>query len=1026
MSLLPSYDAPWPMESAQLPPNYTVSLRTWFSEKKLEEAFSLIREKKINFFSFQRNYAGMIADREIQVMIKMAGGNNRLRFVLRDGTCSRCARRHGGSRCQHVAALAMLCLREYKEQLLLVADIFPSSPWPLIHAYIHDRALTTACRPELIREKNSYILHTTNKNALSLRISVSERAAAELHSLYNIEIIGDGDIYKTALQKINPSFCHTLQRNLEQLTASKNESVLNQSGMKSKQQHWEASIWMHIARLFFLGHNRDKIKLGKNNDGNFQIYLDRDGVELFRLTLHRQHTWELLDKLSDKGIPTKDIPRPIEPGRQFSRVFFAENDIKVIHCCRIVTDNREEDYELAELVPHRYGSRYLVDDHLFSLAPVPTEEKLNPEQGKRQLSLFVPPVNDNKLSGFTIYEDDISDFVSQNKKQLSCGRHEVEEEILELKIVDMPRELVINSYREDKDWCYLAGWYELGNRKIDLGTLLSVTASGKKMLAGTTWLRLNDSPLSWFHNLGRERIEEHEGNKLIKISKGELLALLSHIDKTRELEPAPVAGLLSFLRQDGEGKKSKENLPEPASHLRSYQRHGTLWLYNLCKFGLGGILADDMGLGKTHQTLAMLELLASSDEQSRFLIVCPVSVLYHWPDKQETFFPGLSMAVYHGGQRDLAKAMESRIIITSYGVIRQDMDKLAEIQFKTIIYDEMHWLKNRKTGMYLAASQMQAEQVFGLTGTPVENRPEELGNLLSICLPGLFSMDMTINLFKSADNEKQRQYLQRLTAPFILRRTRKQVLPDLPKCSEDIRICKLSDDQIGAYRQVAEQMSEVVRELEEDKLRGEFIAILSVITRLKQICNHLCLMEKCTDWQKYKSGKWDEFTRLVQQCMDGGLKVVVFSQFTSMLDIIAAWLVEENIDFIDIRGSVAARERSKRIKKFNNTEKCRICTASLLAGGTGIDLTGAQVVIHYDRWWNPAKETQATARVHRLGQKNPVQVYKLVTTGTLEEKIHHLLEKKQTMARELIGEDDESILKTISRKELAELFKLGA
>ncbi len=588
-------------------------------------------------------------------------------------------------------------------------------------------------------------------------------------------------------------------------------------------------------------------------------------------------------------------------------------------------------------------------------------------------------------------------------------------EILHMKVVSLPEELIIAEYEEDNDWCYLAGWYGMGNHKIRLEDLLSAADAGKTLMPGQTWLDMKDSPLAWFHELGRERFAGADGR--IRMTRGEFLALSSKIG-TINTRGRKISGTLAAFLQLGETVKPlKSNL---AKHLRSYQRHGCNWLYQLQHYRLGGILADDMGLGKTHQALGLIDSLA--DEENRFLIVCPAAVLYHWPEKQRLFFPRLSLAVYHGSGRNLEQAMEQQVIVTSYGVMRQDAELLGTHSFKLLFFDEMHILKNKKTATYGAVSMLHAENVFGLTGTPIENSIQELETLLGLCLPQIFTASPIRDQFKYAAGKEQRQQLQKLIAPFILRRTRKQVLTELPGCSEDIRLCELSADQIEAYREAADNGKEVLDEYLESGRHTSFTTILATIIHLKQICNHLCQLEQSTDYALYKSGKWNEFTHLISQCLKSGLKVVVFSQFTAMLDIIECWLVDNKIGFVAIRGSVTARERSDRIRRFNTDKKCRICCASLLAGGTGVDLTGAQVVIHYDRWWNFAKEEQATARVYRMGQKHPVQVYKLVTAGTLEEKIHRLIEKKRDLADELIVEDDGSVLKSLSCEDLSELF----
>lgn len=1010
--LPPSTTTPLQTTTA-LPIGHAVALKPWFNKKTVEQGFNLLHEDGIRFFSFQRRYGGLVTEEDICTTIQMAKGKGKRRFVFRDGECSQCVGRQGGTRCKHVAALALFCLQDHDELTRPLAELFPESPWSVIGRYLHERASMTSVDLKLRNRKDGCLLHAEDSTGLELQILLSNGAVNELLCLYAIDKPAR---FETSIADAGCSALHRLQGKLAERAASPNEQVLNRSGSKSKQQHLDASLWMYLARLLFLHLQKDRLQVGQNKEGIYHLYFDAIDKKLFQLTLPRLHTWELLDKL-----PMLDVQLRSERAQQFSRIFFRtdSSDIEVEHCCRLPSG---EEYRLANLASHRYGTRYLVDNHLFSLESMPPAERVTKRE-KGQLSLFSSSAANglDEHDGFTVQSDAITDFVSNNKFQLRCSRHQVASEILELKIVDMPAELIIDQYEEDDDWCYLAGWYNLGNQKIKLTELLAAGAEGQTMLPGRTWLHITDSPLAWFHQLGAERIEQDasSGEERIRIRRGEFLALSTQIGKISHTRDNKPGTLPAFLQATDSPVTA--NIGETASHLRSYQRHGTAWLYQLHQYRLGGILADDMGLGKTHQALALIDLLA--EEQDRFLIVCPAAVLYHWPEKQQTFFPDLSMFVHHGGQRDLQEALESRIVITTYGVLRRDAEEFACTRFKLIIFDEMHFLKNRSTATFSAATQLDAESIFGLTGTPVENSIQELETLLSICLPELFSISRFRQQFKQAETREQRQLLQRIVAPFILRRTRQQVLKELPECSEDIRLCELSSDQVAAYHQAVDQAKGMVDELLEEETLSDFSHILTTIIRLKQICNHLCQLEKCKDWQRYASGKWDEFTRLIHQCLNAGLKVVVFSQFTGMLDIIEAWLDDEQIDFVGLRGSVNAKERSKRINRFNTIKTCRVCCASLLAGGTGIDLTGAQVVIHYDRWWNPAKEEQATARVHRMGQRHPVQVYKLVTVGTLEEKIHRLIAKKRQLAEDLIVEDDGSILKTLNRKELAGLFQ---
>jgi superfamily II DNA or RNA helicase len=1003
-----------PLQTAPaLPAGHAVALKPWFTKKTVERGFDLLHNDEIRFFSFQRRYGGLVTDEDIRTTIQMAKGKGKRRFVFRDGECSQCVGRQGGTRCKHVAALALLCLQDHDDRTRPLAELFPDSPWAVIGKYLHDRASITSIDPQVHDRKDGCLLRGEDSTGLELQVVLSNEAVTEFLCLYNIDKPAR---FERSMTNARCSVLHSLQEKLAEHAASPNEQVLNRSGSKSKQQHLDASLWMYLSRLLFLHLQQDRLQVSQDKQGLYHIYYPTTEKKLFQLTLPRLHTWELLDKL-----PMLDVPLTPERAQQFSRIFFRTDspDIEVEHCCRLKSG---KEYRLADLALHRYGTRYLVDNHLFSLESMPPAERITKRE-KGQLSLFSSSAADgpDDYIGFTVQSDAITDFVSKNKFQLRCGRHQVAPEILELKIVDMPVELIIDQYEEDDDWCYLAGWYDLGNRKIRLTELLAAGDEGKTMLPGPTWLHLTDSPLSWFHQLGAKRIVQDERSEdgRIRIRRGEFIALSTLIGRISNTHVSEPGTLTEFLQATD--SPVPVDMGEPAAHLRSYQRHGTAWLYQLHQYRLGGILADDMGLGKTHQALALIDLLAG--EQDRFLIVCPAAVLYHWPEKQQTFFPDLSMSVHHGGQRNLQEALASRIVITTYGVLRRDAEQFACTRFKLIIFDEMHFLKNRSTATFDAATQLDGESIFGLTGTPVENNIQELETLLSICLPDLFSISRFRQQFKQAESREERQLLQRIVAPFILRRTRKQVLKELPECSEDIRLCELSSDQVAAYQQAVDQAKGLVDELLGEEALSDFSHILTTIIRLKQICNHLCQLEKCTDWQRYTSGKWDEFTRLIHQCLNAGLKVVVFSQFTTMLDIIEAWFDDEQIDFVGLRGSVNPKERSKRINRFNTINTCRVCCASLLAGGTGIDLTGAQVVIHYDRWWNPAKEEQATARVHRMGQRHPVQVYKLVTVGTLEEKIHRLIAKKRQLAEDLIVEDDGSILKTLNRKELAGLFQ---
>ena len=372
------------------------------------------------------------------------------------------------------------------------------------------------------------------------------------------------------------------------------------------------------------------------------------------------------------------------------------------------------------------------------------------------------------------------------------------------------------------------------------------------------------------------------------------------------------------------------------------------------------------------------------------------------------------------------------MILTTYGLMRQDIELIRNREFHLLILDEIQNLKNKQTATYQAASQVRAEVAYGLTGTPIENSLADLKAICDLCIPGLLGSDATFQKVYVAPVEgggdKGRvESLKRMLRPFMLRRLKGQVLTELPEVIEDVRSCALSDDQVALYRQVIDGEGHALL----SSLAGSpgtvipYLRFLAVIQELKQICNHPCQLLGNTDYQQYRSGKWDLFVEILSECLDAGLKVVVFSQYTRMLDVVEAYLRTEGIPHTGIRGTMTPDARRRMIERFNQDEATRVFCASLLAGGTGIDLTAAQAVIHYDRWWNAAREEQATSRVHRLGQKQAVQVFKFISQGTLEEKIHRLINRKKELADDIVQADDDSFTKRLSREDLAELLHWG-
>lgn len=462
------------------------------------------------------------------------------------------------------------------------------------------------------------------------------------------------------------------------------------------------------------------------------------------------------------------------------------------------------------------------------------------------------------------------------------------------------------------------------------------------------------------------------------------------------------------------------------SDLRSYQEMGVRWLWFLYKHGLSGLLCDEMGLGKTHQAMGLIAGVYNA-EPGPILIVCPTSVIYHWEQLLLQFLPHVPSLFFYGPARSL-RTWKEGIILTSYGVLRSDEKALSEIEFAVTIFDELQIAKNARSQTHRSMKQLKAKMRLGLTGTPIENHLIELKALYDIILPGYFPQEaqfkeLFVNPIEKEQDSEKKALLSRLIRPFILRRKKSEVLLELPEKIEEIAYCDLSEEQQALYSTVYAQHREaLLSKIKDAGATLPYMHIFSLLSTLKQICDHPRLITKEGDpLEAHRSGKWDLFTELLDEIRDSGQKVVVFSQYLAMLDLIQTHLESKQIGYASVRGST--RDRKSELKRFREDPQCEVFVASLQAVGVGVDLVSASVVIHYDRWWNPARENQATDRVHRIGQSRGVQVFKFVTKGTIEEHIHRLIEKKKTLAEGIVGFDEQDAIKGLSRDELLLLLR---
>lgn len=433
--------------------------------------------------------------------------------------------------------------------------------------------------------------------------------------------------------------------------------------------------------------------------------------------------------------------------------------------------------------------------------------------------------------------------------------------------------------------------------------------------------------------------------------------------------------------------------------LRSYQQYGVNWMQFLYHNGFGGILADDMGLGKTIQTIAFLSQL---ELESPILVLCPTNVIYNWESELKKFLPHFKTQIYGGSnrQKQLNSLDKIDVIITSFGVMRNDLDYFSQIPFQAIFIDEAQYIKNPDTHISKAVKALNGRFKLALSGTPIENHLSDLWNLFDAVMPAYLGDRAQ---FESAikDHPQQRARLKTKIQPFILRREKREVLDSLPEKTEIVVKCPLSPEQEKLYKTVLSAAQQGIRDA---KGKSSKLNMLTALLKLRQVCTHPGLIKELQN-QSIPSAKFDILTEKLLELVEEDHKVVVFSQFTGMLDIVQKWLQERAFNFERIDGSISGQARMAAIERFQSSPEASVFLVSLKAGGVGINLTAADYVIHLDPWWNPAAESQATDRVHRMGQQNKVFVYKLIAQGTIEEKIQELQDQKRALYSELIDID---------------------
>lgn len=530
-----------------------------------------------------------------------------------------------------------------------------------------------------------------------------------------------------------------------------------------------------------------------------------------------------------------------------------------------------------------------------------------------------------------------------------------------------------------------------------------------------------------FYNLlDNIEIDEMEDN-VIKLSKYRAIGVFENIREKDDFGIDNTEEIFELIDKIKNPSIQNIDIPDKFKNiLRDYQMTGYKWLYTLAQSGFAGILADDMGLGKTIQAIALMYNTMGS---STSIVVVPSSLVYNWENEIKKFAPEMKVLVVSGNKTLRADMINeisgSDVVITSYPLMRRDIDLYEGITFEYCILDEAQHIKNAESINAHSVKRINAKHRFALTGTPMENSLIELWSIFDFLMPGYlfsksrFSDKFEKQILKNEDNSALIE-LKRMISPFILRRKKKDVLKELPDKIETKLVCELQEEQKKLYMAyISRAREEIEQKIENEGFDKSRIQILSMITRLRQICCHPAVF---VEGYKDGSGKMDLLEELLDELIEGEHRILLFSQFTSLLEIIKSRLDEKNIKYLYLDGTIPSYKRMNLVDNFNEGEGS-VFLISLKAGGTGLNLTSADCVIHFDPWWNPAVEDQASDRAHRIGQENVVEVFKLITKDTIEEKIFELQNKKRELINSVIQEG-ETFINKLTQDEIMDLFRI--
>ncbi|WP_159426738.1 DEAD/DEAH box helicase [Clostridium mediterraneense] len=757
----------------------------------------------------------------------------------------------------------------------------------------------------------------------------------------------------------------------------------------------ESSVFLYDGNIYIPSYEQSryftKINRIVEREGDIRLPKDK-GMELFTEIIPR------LKSISSNLILDESIKEKIEDGDIFAQ-FFVDRDRKNILL--------ESKLSYGETDINTKTNKYIIRD-------------FNKEKEINDTLNDLGFIKNEDFYKFNGHDEELFEFLNSGVKKLKkYGEVFYSENFKKYKIVSKPS--IKAEIKEKSD--YLDFNFDISGieSKQVLG-ILEAFKDNKKFykLDDDSFLDLSNRELYNFISLlDNVNSIKNLNDKNIKIEKNKVFYLNNYISE-KKLDFIKGKNYLEDISQKFKSIKNMEfEVPKNLkANLREYQVEGYKWFKTLSHYGFAGILADEMGLGKTIQTISFI----LSEQGKKSLVVTPTALIYNWKSEFEKFAPSLKVVILHGTKREREKIIgnidEYDVILTTYGTLRNDIESYENINLDIMIIDEAQNIKNVSARTTLAVKNINSKLKFALTGTPIENNLLELWSIFDFIMPNyLYSRAKFTDKFINTNSDYDE--LKKAIEPFILRREKKEVIKELPDKIDKKFFVELSKQQKKLYASYVKELKKEMSSKDENKTK---IEVFSYLMKLRQLCLDPSIV---IDNYEGENSKLDMALELIEQYVSEGHKILLFSQFTKVLAVLEKNLKERNIDYSYIDGSVKASDRLDLVNEFNESENKKVFLISLKAGGTGLNLTAADIVIHFDPWWNPAAENQATDRAHRIGQKNTVEVIKLISKGTIEEKILKLQEsKKDIIDKVMTGNlSNGGILSNLSEEELINLFE---